>query len=399
MRRAFAVIALLLFAISAQASENNPYRQDARALEALVNERYAYLDRLRGGRMPLSAKLRREADLVSDRRSLLRFAERALLTLADHHAITGASLSDSWAVVPSYSDMWIEKRGNEFVVDAVRDGSPAAQAGIAPGDRLDAVGDLPTAQAVTAFWTDLGLQAAGDREAFAARVLAAGRRDRPRVLSVRSRSGEARRLTLPNLYGADRTSSPVTAARCGPALRIKLNDSLGSTDTIAAFDAAMARATPRQRVLIDLTNTPGGGNTVVARAILGWFVSRPTGYQVHSVPEEQRRTGIGRQWVEQVLPREGKRHAGRVVVRVGRWTGSMGEGLAVGFDALGARVEGGRMAGLLGAIYDHKLEGSGLVIKLPTERLTAVDGVPRERFLPSRPRPFQAACSAGSPSR
>jgi hypothetical protein len=93
---------------------------------------------------------------------------------------------------------------------------------------------------------------------------------------------------------------------------------------------------------------------------------------------------VPRQWIEQVLPRPGKHHDGPVTVRVGRWTGSMGEGLAIGFDALGARVEGDRMAGLLGAVYDLRLENSGLVIKLPAERLYAVDGTPREAFEPRR---------------
>ncbi|WP_287011748.1 hypothetical protein [Brevundimonas sp.] len=61
-------------------------------------------------------------------------------------------------------------------------------------------------------------------------------------------------------------------------------------------------------------------------------------------------------------------------------TGSMGEGLAVGLDALGARVTGCPMAGLLGAIYDLPLERSGLTSKLPAERLSTVSGVPREAF-------------------
>ena len=63
----------------------------------------------------------------------------------------------------------------------------------------------------------------------------------------------------------------------------------------------------------------------------------------------------------------------------------MGEGLAIGFAAIGARVEGDRMAGLLGAIYDLRLPNSGLVLKLPAERLHAVDGTPREAFVPQRP--------------
>ena len=61
----------------------------------------------------------------------------------------------------------------------------------------------------------------------------------------------------------------------------------------------------------------------------------------------------------------------------------MGEGLAIGFHAMGAAVEGSRMAGLLGAVYDERLPNSGLVVKLPVERLFAVDGTPREEFEPT----------------
>lgn len=64
----------------------------------------------------------------------------------------------------------------------------------------------------------------------------------------------------------------------------------------------------------------------------------------------------------------------------------MGEGLAIGMRAVGARVEGSRMAGLLGAIYDFKLPESGVVFKLPAERLTTTDGIPREMFVPAAPR-------------
>ena len=136
-------------------------------------------------------------------------------------------------------------------------------------------------------------------------------------------------------------------------------------------------------VTIDLTDTPSGGNTSVARAIMGWFVDRARSYQVHQLPSEERETGIKRQWIEQVLPRAGKYHATLPVVRVGRWTGSMGEGLAIGFAALGALVEGTPMAGLKGAVYDFALPSSGLIVKLPAERLYTVWGLPREKFGPS----------------
>lgn len=381
---------LIFMMVSAplQAADRSPadFAADARSIEVVVNSNYAYLDRFPGGRMPMTAKLRAEAEAVADARQLVRFSERALALLADHHAITGSSMKDSWAVFPSYGDLWVERRKSDFVIDQVRDSSPAKQAGVRAGDKLVAIDRVPVAAAVSAFWADLGTRGGGERDGYAARVLAAGRRDRERRLTIQRGSAPPRELKLPNLYLMAPLDRPVLQGTQDRGdLVIRFNDSLGDDATIGAFDTVMAKAKPGQRVIIDLRDTPGGGNTTIARAVLGWFVDKPTSYQVHNLPAEERRTGIARQWVEQVLPRAGKRHRGPVTVRVGRWTGSMGEGLAIGFDAIGARVEGGRMAGLLGAIYDYKLERSQQVIKLPTERLYSVSGVPRERFVPNRP--------------
>jgi len=358
---------------------------DARALDRIVVENYAYLDRFIGGVPPRSAKLDAMREAVSDRRTLLAYAEAVMASLADHHAITGSSFGDSWAVIPSYADLWIVRVGDAYLVDAVRAGSKAEAKGIASGDRLVGVGDVPVDRAIDAYWAEIGLQAGdADRDAFAARVLAAGRRDRPRDLSF-ARDGVTRRLTLATLYREVAKRPPVTVSKNNGSTVIAVNNALGDDGTIAAFDAAMANIDRDAPVEIDLADTPSGGNTVIARAILGWFVTKPSGYQVHALPSEQRRTGIARQWIEQVLPRAGKHHRGPVTVRVGRWTGSMGEGLAIGFDTIGARVIGDRMAGLLGAVYDFRLPSSGLVVKLPAERLMAMDGTPREAFTPRSP--------------
>ncbi len=384
-----AVLTLLLLlvagAVHAQAPaapDADGYREDALGVEALINAQYAYLDRFPGGVMPMTAALRAEAAAVHDHDSLLHYAERALTALADPHAITGSSFRDDWAITPSYSDLWIEPGDAGWSITAVREGSPAEKAGIRRYDALIAIEGVPVNEAVRRFWSDLGLDPSNDRAAYAARVLAAGRRDRPRHLTVLSR-GETREITLDNLYAVHADRPPLTVSESGGRLVIRFNDSLGDDGTIAAFDAALASAKPGQPVTIDLTDTASGGNTSVARAVMGWFVDRPSAYQVHNLPAEERETGVPRQWVEQVLPRPGKHHDGPVTVRVGRWTGSMGEGLAIGLDAIGGHVVGDPMAGLLGAVYDERLPNSGLVLKLPSERLYAVDGTPRERFVPA----------------
>src|SRR3954465_6264610 len=154
----FLLIALALCAapLAAQTLTPHDYRADARSIEPLIERVYAYPERLPGGHYHLTDRLRIEAEQVSDQRTLLHFAERAMLLLADHHAITGASFRDSWGLVPSFADLWIERGAGGFVVDAVRPGSPAARSGIQAGDRLIAVGGAPIDDAVAAFWADLG---------------------------------------------------------------------------------------------------------------------------------------------------------------------------------------------------------------------------------------------------
>ena len=359
------------------------YAADARALDRIIVENYAYEDHWPGGALPDSPLLARERAAVHDRDSLLHYAEDRIASLADHHAITGSSFKDSWAIIPTYSDLWIERRGDAYIIDAVRDGSPAAGAGILAGDRLTEVGGVPIGQAIAGFWQALGLPATPERAGYAARVLAAGRRDRPRDLAI-EHEGAGRRVTLPNLYARSPNPPSLSVVRDAHGRSIiRFNNSLGDQGTIAAFDAAMAALPANAPVVIDLTDTPSGGNTSVARAIMGWFIDRPRSYQVHRLPAEERETGIARQWVEQVLPRQAKRHSPLPVIRVGRWTGSMGEGLAIGFAAFGARVEGTRMARLKGAVYDFALPSSGLGVKLPAERLYTVGGLPREEFVPA----------------
>jgi hypothetical protein len=380
------MLALLAAIIAAAAQAQAPavdYAGDAKALDRIIVENYAYEDHWPGGTLPDSPELARERAAVHDRDTLLHYAEDRIASLADHHAITGSSFPDSWAVVPTYADLWVERRGADYVIDAVRPESPAAQAGIAAGARLIAMDGVPTDLAVAGFWRTLGLAVTAERADYAARVLAAGRRDRPRNLTI-AEGTAVRRLVLPSLYTIHSDEPPLSVIRDGRGRTvIKINNSLGEQSTVAAFDAAMAALPRRAPVIIDVSDTPSGGNSSVARAMLSWFVREPRNYQMHELSAEERETGVARRWIEQVLPRRGKFHATLPTVRAGRWTGSMGEGIAIGFAALGARVEGTRMAQLKGAVYDFSLPSSGLVVKLPAERLYTVSGQPREDFLPA----------------
>ena len=88
-----------------------------------------------------------------------------------------------------------------------------------------------------------------------------------------------------------------------------------------------------------------------------------------------------RHWVEYVVPR-GKTYKGKLYILVGHWTGSMGEGMAIGFDGMKrAKIMGTKMAGLIGAISGFQMTETKIGYQFPTERLYHVNGTPREDFV------------------
>ena len=148
------------------------------------------------------------------------------------------------------------------------------------------------------------------------------------------------------------------------------------------FDSALDKMLDTKALVIDLRDTPSGGISSVARGILGRLIDKELPYQRHELVAEFHSTGIRRIWTEYVAPRPST-FQGPVVVLVGPWTGSMGEGLAIGLSATrGAPVLGRPMAHLLGALGEFTLPNSQIVVRIPVEKLFHVDGRPRESFMP-----------------
>ena len=161
---------------------------------------------------------------------------------------------------------------------------------------------------------------------------------------------------------------------------IKINNSLGNSKTIADFDQAVDNFIQYKNLVIDLTETPSGGNTTVARCIMGRFINKTMPYQQHEFDEKEFQTK--RKWVEFVIPRK-TQYKGKLFVLVGHWTGSMGEGIAIGFDGLKrAKIIGTEMARLLGAVNGFTMSETKIGFQIPTERLYHINGTPREKYKP-----------------
>ena len=347
-----------------------------------IRDNYAYFEEKSVDWEQVRNRLRPRAATIRDRGEFIGLLEDLVEHLYDHHAHLGVNTPSSPRLVPSGSDLWAAHRGGTALITQVRAGSDGERAGLRPGMEIMSIDGRPVAAAVEG-----RLPSALDREDPAARdwalrVLLAGRQNATVYLEVRTGSRLRRAEFQPGL--ADRAGSPLTVAYLDDRIGyVRLHDSLGQTALVSAWDAALDDLRGTDGLILDLRDTPSGGNTTVARGLLGRLVSEERPYQRHELSGEERRHGIRRIWVEHVAPRGPRVYDKPIGVLVGRWTASMGEGVAIGLDGMQrATVFGSAMAGLAGAVYGRALEYTGISVRVPAERLYHVDGTPREKFVP-----------------
>lgn len=344
---------------------------DGQELCDLVRANYAYLDKRQPGWDAACRRLPDQVGQVSTRPEQLRVLETLTDALHDPHITFGTNSSISPRLVPSGADYSLE----EDRVIAVRAGSAAAQAGLAVGDQIVSVNGRTLGDALRSRLQPPDTAASEAQRNWALNAAAAGYRDEPRSATI-LRDGQSHELTLEGRAVVP-PESPLTARMIDGAVGyIRLNDSLGETSTVAAFDAAMDSLRGARFWILDLRDTPGGGSTDIAEPILGRFLSDSAAYQ-------RIRPTDGPEWVKVAEPHGDWTAEGPVAVLVGRWTGSMGEGLAVGFDGAGrGDVFGSDMARLAGGVETFTLSRTGYPIRIPTYDLAHLNGTPRHVWSP-----------------
>ncbi|MCB2376531.1 hypothetical protein LGH70_02995 [Hymenobacter sp. BT635] len=375
-------------ALRAQPAQLTPaqYQQDFDYFWTTVHENYCYFDKKQTDWARVRQLYAAQLSGINSRAQFVRLLENALNELYDNHANLSTNLPDSRRLLPSGTDVWAGFQQGRAVVVAVRAGFGAERVGVRPGMEIVAVDDVPIEKALRPL-LGRSLKAVDEaaREVALNQALA-GTHNAPRKLTVRTQ--HRRRDLYPDKPTAQlehiRYAGLLASRQLGTLGYIRLHNSLGDNRLIAAFDSALNTLGATTGLILDLRETPGGGNTTVARALMGRFITREQPYQRHEQPAEERRFGVRRSWVELVAPR-GATYSRPLVVLVGRWTSSMGEGITVGLESMQrATIVGSEMARLNGSILSFRLPNSSFGFNIPTERLYRVDGLPREQFVPAQ---------------
>jgi hypothetical protein len=325
---------------------------------------------------------------AKDDKDALRALERVVDELHDNHASLRTNDDRSPRLVPSGTDLILHESRGGFSTSYRKAGTRATaipEKGVWVthiNGRLiedlmrERLGGLYPTENISSWPTVVSPNVPARIVKWAANAVIAGHWNQPRVLGF----SDGTTFDL-GTYKPPKHDRRLTVTDQNGILTLRPEDCLYDDALIRDFDELVPRMRRAKRIVLDLRNTPSGGNTTVARGIMGLFIGKRMPYQRHQVTE--RSTGTVRDWVEYATPRLTTPVRTPLEVHVGPWTASMGEGLAIGFDGLKrAQVFGPRMAGLRGAISEFELPVTGFRIAFPTEKLFHVGGTPRHEWLP-----------------
>lgn len=353
------------------------------SFEKILGEGYSYRDRPEIDGSDILAAFAQRAQSARSDKDFIDVLQLVAHNFADPHFIVGPLDQNDWAVIPTSSDMKAIYSGTEFRVLEVRAESDALAKGVRTGMKILTIeGKSPDATVEEIMGRPLASLNA-IQIAFGLNIALAGKRLAPRVIEMGD--GHRKRVfrLAPSVDQAKRVEDgpKLAVERRGSLGIIRINNSLGDYDLIPEFRTALASLSDTTRLLIDLRNTPSGGNTIVAKGIMGHFVTHDRPYQMHVISYDARVYGPTRKFVEYVAPFP-PYYPGKVYVAGGHWTGSMGEGLMIGFDAIGATTIGTDLGDLLGALNNLTITGSSAKIDFATEELFTVTGIPRANYRP-----------------
>lgn len=363
------------------------YREDFNFFWSGLDDEYCYFVKKHTDWQKVKEIYSPMIDTIASRDQFVTILEKMYNEIYDHHAILNTNTDNSRRLVPSGTDIWAEYINGKPIIVELRKNFGAERSGITPGMEVIAVNDIPVQIAIEPFLPKAVKPINDEAKNFALRLLLAGNHIQPRKITLKS-MGVSRDffpdkpdMLLENI----KHTAKADVKFIGNIGYIRINDCLYDNDLIPVFDSIMQTMKNTQSLILDLRETPSGGNTTVARAIISWFITSDHFYQKHEYYAEEKAYGIKSSWEEIVSPRKDKYYGKPLVILCDHWTGSIGEGITIGFDALkrpATKIIGTTMARLNGAVYTHEMPNTKIRFTFPAERLYHINGLPREQYIP-----------------
>jgi carboxyl-terminal processing protease len=371
-----AQIATFNVAWSRQPDSDVTFVNDFDELWRTLSERYCFFGEKQTDWRAVRRLYRPQAQAATSSADFASVIRKVTNELYDAHTYLRESSTDGPR--GPYFDMWVEpNRDGTAVITSVRDGSAAADVGVVRNETILAVDDVPVGKIAAEFMPNCLFRPDPAALAHALNSAVSGRIAQPRTLSLRTASGETRKVLIPV---KTRPELPDVESRMlsGQIGYIVIR-SFADDAVVAAVDDALLALHDTQGLIIDVRQN-GGGDTAVARPIMGRFISDAKPY---ARMRRRQGNGLSAPWTETVEPRGPFTYRAPVAILTSRWSASMAEGFPMGMRGIGrGTIVGTPMMRLGAAVFQMRLDRTGLQLQYSAEPVYDVQDGPRWRLEP-----------------
>ncbi|MDN5202676.1 S41 family peptidase [Fulvivirgaceae bacterium BMA10] len=316
---------------------------------------------------------------LASRDDLILFFEFLLDEFYDSHLILNTNINSSYRLyAPVYSKT---ENGKTIITSVWQSQINNLKANLVGAEIIKFNGKL-FGQVIDDFPTVCSDKTQDEVRNWIGNKVLSGRYNEPRILELKLPNGNNITVDLDD-FKLKKSKSLLSSRKIGNIGLIRINNSLADHKLIAKFDKSLNAMLDTNGLIIDLRNTIDGGRCNVAEGIMGRFIEEKQKYQEIS----SHKKNSGQQPQDEpcmVVDPRGIQYTKPVIVLVGRWTGSMGEGIAMGFEGIGrAEVVGSEMRKLIGNMYGYSFGNLGFSYNISQEKTLHVNGTPREDYVPT----------------
>ena len=368
------LVIIMIFGYSAFAQANVDtlkIRADFDNILANLESNYVYYDQKNVDLICLKSYYGNQIGNIKTDAQTLLFFEYLLNEFYDSHLHLQSNNNSSYRL---YSPIYAELQGERIMISSYwKDQIETNLSMEIIGTEILSFNGIDFNQAIIDFPTHCQNKDNLEIRTWIANKRLAGRYNEPRILVLKNKLGDYNTLDLDSIKFKAATSliSYKTIDNIGV---IRINNSLGTSQTKTEFKNALKNLVKTKGLILDLRNTIDGGNTSVANPIAGHFTSSKVQFQKYKNNKQQ--------FADFITPTK-PNYRKPLVVLVGRWTASMGEGLASGLDGAGiGTVIGTEMHKLAGATKNYNFLHFNFGYQVPYIEVLHSSGLPREKFVP-----------------
>ncbi|WP_375559149.1 S41 family peptidase [Bernardetia sp. OM2101] len=354
-------------------------REDLNQIISDISTDYAYLDEKSIDLECIKKFYNKQIDSSKNRTDIVLLFENLLNEFYDSHLILNTNTNSSFRL---YSPIYATFEKEKAVITSVWQTELESLESNIIGAEIQKINGINIKENIENFPTHCQDKNLPQVREWILNKLLAGQYDKSRILTLKTKDNAVIELDLDKLK-LKQYEELVISKKVDNIGIIEIHNSLGNNNLISKLDSVLNDLMDTEGLIIDLRNTVDGGNSYVARAIMGRFINESLPYQVHTVEEQYDDSPkVDRKWIEYVNPRA-EQYKKPLVILVGRWTGSMGEGIAIGFDAMKrGKVVGSEMERLAGEMYYFPFKNQSFGYRVSVAKLFHVNGIPREKYIP-----------------